>query len=379
MKRFFAGVAVLAAVAGILASCGEKEEKSGPPSPTAITTTEQGAQTAKVGATTAQNIIEGTISLSSLAESSPVKLAQQSRAGKALEKTVARLNTKIKKARAMKLANAPQSYSCSGGGTAVIDITETAMTVTNTDCKELGAKETGTWTMSCSNADCTSMTFSVNGTVIEYVQYPGTTGYDYTVEESKSVKNETATLTENSATSFSITMNGSDVWEELAGRPLPRYKEEISFSDWSITGTDNSTTAAENYTVTVNGSASLSEYVDTNGSGFVLLASEADSFGNLTVAWSRNKATSVETFSINGMFSLSVTPDDCAEGTYVFETVVPVTFDPVKGAFTAGELKVNSTVVVKYTAAGGVQVSLDGGATFTTYTDAELAAFCPNL
>ncbi|MDA8101032.1 MAG: hypothetical protein M0042_15545 [Nitrospiraceae bacterium] len=371
MKRLFAVFAVLVAMSVIIVACGGGGGGGG--GTTAVTTTQQGAQSAKAGTAAAQNVLSGQSQITGMMNpgsytGSPV-VGKQTNAGKALTLALQRNMPSIKKAKAfaLKKATQTQTSNCPDGGTEKFsydDVNGIPITITYTGCKSGGTVQDGTIQLT-GNADMTSMNIAVNMTVI---------GYDstYTTKQWQSVDNFSASLSESSTT-FTMTMNGTHVEDNFAS--TPKTKEETTFSNVSISGTDSSTASTMKYDETMNGAMDFKHY--ENGT---LTSGDNESYGNFKVGYTLNTSTNVFTMSIDGSFTLATTPaDSCADGTYVFKTVTPITYDGTKQMFTAGEISINDTVVVKYTSTGDVQVSIDGGKTFTSYTDTQFDAMCANL
>lgn len=384
MKKIFAVFAVLVAAAVMLVACGGSDG-GGTPAATKVTTVEQGAQTAVVGANAATNVVSSAFSLSGNIGTFPgAKFGKQTKASAALSKRVARYTAKAKKARALVISKATTTGgACTDGGTwsmTTPDPTDTTMSFSETykNCKEYGEIYNATWKMSysCGDAYCNAFTITMSGSSsgTYYVQDWTNSVYEYATVESKYADSGSATFSVNdTGDAYTMKLNDSGWYENYVS--VPTWRDEYADSGLSLTVTGSmADPTVYTLTIKINGSTSW-EYSEAG----VVQSADTTNFYNLVVSDTYNSSLATDQFSIDGTMTTDQTPDACAEGTYKFDTITPITFNYNTGKYTAGELKINSTVVVKYNADGSVDISIDGGLNFTPYSDVQLNALCATL
>ncbi|MDH4164641.1 MAG: hypothetical protein OEW15_18425 [Nitrospirota bacterium] len=377
MKKMFAVVAVLVVAAMMFAGCGSD---SSSPGATAVTTTTQGAQTAKVGASTASNVVNSAFSINGMVSSSmpgAAKFSNQTKSSKAFSKRMARTMPLMRKAKAAIIKKATYTYDCTDGGSFSITDNQTSFTMTETNCKEGGELRNGTFTLSCGDASCNSITMSGSSSGTYYVQDWNTVGNEYTTVESKWADSGSLTFSmtlTNTVESYTMNESMSGWFENYVDSPT--WKEEYADSGLSITLTGSlATQTVYDLSISMNGTMSW-KYSESGK----VIHGETLTYSNLKVADTWDDQTGIDEFTIDGTVIIDLTPDDtCAEGSYTFKTVTPITYNWNTGLYTAGEITINTVVVVKYGADGTVSVSIDSGKTFTDYTDANFDAMCANL
>jgi len=377
MKKIFAVFAVLVALAVLFVACGGGGGGGG--GTTAVTTTTQGAQAAKVGASVASGVVSGAFGISSSVTMAP-KYASPTKAGKAFARSVARKAMMAKRAKAIAIKRASQTVQCTDGGSMTVTDNSTStvpsMSVSYSACKDSGYYDNGTMSISCSDGTCSGMTLSMNLTEIFYVQDVNTGGYDYATKEEEWIDNFSMNVsysTTAATETATMTANGTSS-DEYFVAPTWKYVDAMSGAHLTVTGSLASQTAYD-LTVTANGTVD-SKYYESG----TLVNGEADTFGNLVVKDNYDSLTGIETFSIDGTITIDLTPNDvCAEGTYAFDTVTPITYNYNAGMYTAGKLVINTAVIVTYNSDGSVDVSIDGGKTSTPYTSTDLDAMCASL
>jgi len=293
MKKMFAVVAVLVAAAMMFAGCGGSDSGGGA---TPVTSTTQGAQTAKSASLASGNVLNGAMGVSGqvgkgLSGPGAPKF-EQTRAGKRMSNRIAKkLMPAIKKARAMAKAvsmkKAVTAYDldadygyCSDGGQASLAIDDTSYVITFsfTNCRDYGTEETGSWRLACTTADCAGLSMTLDDKWTEYDQTgAGVSSYLYTTKSWEDIAKETISFTMNSATKETFTENGTGSFQSYTGSPL--YKGEFTAAI-TYTFEDTSTMSEWSFVAGSNGSYSFTEYTDS-GSGFVKDYAESASFGNL--------------------------------------------------------------------------------------------------
>ena len=379
MKKIFAVFAVLVATAVMLVACGGSSG-GGAPAPTKVTTVEQGAQTAVVGSSAATNVVSSAFSLSSnigIPSGPAPKFGKASKASKALGKRVARYAATAKKAKAAVVKKATQTTNCADGGTWTLTYNDagTSFSMSESNCKEYGNLYNSNWTMSCGDSACNSINMSGSDTGTSYVQDYTTAAYEYTTVQDKWSDTGSMTFSVNAAgDTYSMTMNDSGWTENFVDSPT--WKEEYADSGLTVKVSGSlASQTAYNISIAINGLMSW-KYSEAG----VVVYGESMTYGNLTVAETYDSTAGTEQFSIDGTLTIDLTPNDtCAEGTFVFDTVTPITFNYNTGMYTAGKLVINTLVVVTYNADGTVNISIDGGTTSTPYTDQQLDALCASL
>lgn len=394
MKKFLVALAVLLASAALIAACSSGGGGGGT---TPITTKEQGAKTAATGANVANTVVNGKSGLSSMLGNQPTgpdapKLPDTNMS-KAMKKIGAKMGPRVAKAKAIfkakKLAKAPvtETASCGDGGSMSLTYDDTnwlPFTLTFDDCKESGVWINGVMKLNCSeSATSYSCTYQIGEGSTPFSEGYYNTGYTVKYEEWSALvtMNDSGVCTnaDCTAANFTSTLNGSSEYEYISAAPSvddPSYKDEMSFSNFSLSSDMEFTDTTGTLSDKLNGSMSL-EFSEDDGTGMAVVFAETDSFSNLTLEYTMN--SSVFTYSIDGTITVNYTPDVCGEGTYTFVTNEAVTYDFGTGLYTGGEIEINGTVVVRYTSTGDVRVSIDGGATFEDYDDATFDDLCPEL
>ncbi len=305
----------------------------------------------------------------------------------ARSRTITRTVAAFRKAKAMRAqANGDWNYShnCDHSGT--ISATGTfsgdddpantqlhlVLNITAVNCKEDGVNIDGPMLISADLA----MTSSDTSTTVEFsiVQALGTdadkltvieySDTDYSVEAAELKADITLSMTgtgnegEGGDTTFgTITMNATgkiDVHDILN-----QVTYALSYSNFrfTVTGT-TAMDGMETWELLVNGGFSESWNDQSQTPNIAKSVSVGFEQFKLTAVHA-NATTSESDESISGGFSIDFSPDTCFEGGYSFETITPVHHN-ASGMTTAGEIRINGVVIVKYNADGTITVTMSG-------------------
>ncbi len=356
---------------------------------TTISTSTQGAQSAAATVTTSRNIANTSIQLSGMAAmggSNPPAAARlkvfAGTKATALSKFAARFAPMVRRANAMKASATgyPMTVSCASGATGTvaplsnnsmtIDVDTTGnMTLTFTQCKEASTLTDGVFAI-VGAANSGTFTLGSTGrpfTVTDYSSSAPTTAV------SKSVVSMTMAFS-SSGTGETISANGTlEGWDYVLHTHEAQTMTNLSIGVASTTTTINS--ASYNVdTLTLSGSGGDTTYASDTDS--TVSYSETDSFANFSIAYKTPSGTTGnDYFSINGSFTIATTPaDQCIDGTFSITTNTDIQID-ANGVTQAGQVTIDSNVVVIFQANGAATVSINGGAP-QAYTGSELDSLC---
>ncbi len=366
---------------------------------TAITTTTQGAQTAAASKNVVGTVTSGSISLTNLLDNTNKGAPKfpETRMSKTIKTVSSKLAPRVAKAKALWKARAVNIMSAptttdvpcavSGKIVATFDDAVLSASLDFQNCQEYDEIINGLLSFSCSDNQCSGMNVTFGNGSTAFVDTKYYTGSGYTNKEWEDTALATMTVVVSAGTGSSVSVaisgNGSMVdTQYVQGSPTtlnPNYRATVTLTSFSVVDEFGFSSTSFNDKFTANGSTEASIAEDT-GAGFVTIYGEKDSFTNLVVNWGLDTNTNIETYSIDGAFGIQFTPaNTCVDGTYSFVTNTPVTYDYNTGMYTGGQITINGTVVVKYLADGSVQVSIDGGTTFTDFTDTQFDQICPDL
>lgn len=405
MKRY-AQLALLAALvlslAVLFTACsggGSGSNGGGGVAITTLSTSTQGAQAASASVASAYNVLSSGVQLSSIAASgggpaiTPTTLnafAGTSTQATALSKFAARLAPIAKRAQAMKTSaiGYPVTISCATGtvvpsGTSSTpdsmtidaDATYSTFTITYTQCADTSTYTLTNGAMTISgSANGGTFTLGSPFTMTDYTDATMTTAVDKF--EAALTMSFSSTSTASGTTNTISAAGTFEHWDYVPNTHDKQTMTNLSISTVSTTTSIGS--ALYNVdTLSINGSESGTKYASATDS--TVSYSENDSFGNFTVAYKTPAVLGTSNFdylSINGVFTISTTPaDQCIDGTFSIATNTDIQVDATTGMTTAGQLTINSNVVVTFDPIGGVSVSVNNGAA-QSYTAADLNALC---
>jgi hypothetical protein len=376
---------VVLALAMTMTACTKSSSSDNGGTASSVTGTTQGKQAASSGtqganmgsgsATTFQNL--GQIGLSSTVGAPPMKIAGAHTLDPGLAKS-AKLSAKLAKSKALNKAvsafkkaralGATQtipstSVDCADGGTITFsgqydDVAGTFdLTLTAANCKEDGTKIDGTISLNAtisSSGDSFTITETL-GTSASKLTLLEFSDLAYSVLVSKMETVLTLTLSGSATggvmTTVTMGANGTMTVKDY----LNQGTYAMTFTNMSIVVSDTAATSGVvTLAITVDGgfSESWTDASVTNGVSMTF-----SQFAINDVFASASAAAFDET--ISGGFSIDFTPDNCFEGSYVFETVTPIHYK-ADGTTSAGQLKINTVVVVVYNSSGTITVTMDG-------------------
>lgn len=259
---------------------------------------------------------------------------------------------------------------CTDGGSSTINMpTSTQMSITYTNCKELGSIKNGQFSISYTSDAAGNMTNGIftlgsspsNPYVEEF--YSGTT-YTTKTETERQYLNMTINSFSETTTSSSMdmSMNGYDEWYDY----VANNSDKSEFTAFRIVYTSSDSLGTTTTDMTMSGSTKFSEY-----NGIVIAAANLRAFEDTTFQNFRLQDASNangEQMRIDGTMAY-VSHPECLSGTYVISTQVPITFNS-SGTVTAGRITVNG-IVITYNADGSVTATLNGTpVTIPNYTSA---------
>ena len=375
---------------GTLLSCGGGGDggATGPPL-TAIETHEEGALAATISTIVADTVIGGGGAIVGLGEpTTPTTPASKltlpadskSRMASALRKFTAKMQPRVQQARTLNAINVTPNF-CYDGGEAWMNDAQTAITFTG--CRDMGEELNGVISITGTSGSGV-LRFGSGGTpfvITAYEQDLIAPGYEYGTEESTT--SVLATMSGSVSTDANgnevsvVTANGYIENEDLLS--IPKMKERgdmVNFQVRAVFSIDPITFLISE-DITANGRLTYAYYEDL-GSGYGTSPDYAESmtFYGLRVLSTLDTTANEWTYSINGTFAYDRTPDACFEGTFNFRTVTPVKFDLITQRFIEGEIVINGTTTVTYTASA-VTVTFEGSS--IPYTPAAYEGLCPNL
>jgi len=257
------------------------------------------------------------------------------------------------------------SGTCTDGGSysytgTYDDVTQDYnLTFTFSNCREDTEQYDGEYTLVG-----TSLSFSITlgnsttpFTIYEY-DTAGTLVYSTTANITMSISS-TGSSTQTGG-SFTMTVDGDmTAHDYVSGEDYSMTFSSFTVNvSWSVDAN-----GVETMTVTVNGG--VNESWTSGGTTYTLAISYTD-FSIQNVDYSANAGTDYDDTSINGTVAINFTPDAyCFEGTFTIATVTPIRWDNSVGHTVAGQITINTTVVITWNSDGTVTVTENGTTVYT--------------
>ena len=254
----------------------------------------------------------------------------------------------VKKAAGMKTSVAISGNgSCDSGSYSFagsyddVDLTF-SIDFTFTTCRNDDTEIDGTYTLTGA-ATPTSFTMTMtlsNFSVIEYA--PGTTTPVATM-----VADITFSGNFDGAT-YTMTGNGAMVGTEGG------INYTLTFTNFRFTASETTEAEFKTGTITVNGGVSEG-WTTTEGT-----FSASISYENFVVSVKEHLMNGDEEITINGVFTIDFTPDQCFEGRYSIQTTTPIYWDNLNDQTNAGRLVINGNTAIVFNANGTITVEYEG-------------------
>ncbi|MEW6213638.1 MAG: hypothetical protein AB1478_00300 [Nitrospirota bacterium] len=362
MKRLSSLLILVLSLAVLLNSCG-----GGGGGTTTIGNPTQGAQAEITTRNVADDVI-GSFGLSDLVGSS--SLADGSRTAKALRKFAQRIKPVIQKSRLFKATVTEEP--CADGGSIITDDTGK---IIYKNCKESGTWTDGVMISTYSDDYSTlTVTFGENGKPYVETSYSDSSYTDKSSEFRALCSLSLSVTDYESETNYTETITGNGYIENEYWYDTSSTKEYIVMNNFIFTGDYAEDTITGTFDIK---NSSITESYYENGN---LIYSKQTSFNNFNLV---NKVDyTYEYLTINGTFSIDLTPDDtaCFEGTFKIVTNEDIKTNS-EGQTIDGQITINDNTIVEYNSDGSITVTVKGQSPRTFRADEidNLSALCSQL
>ena len=245
------------------------------------------------------------------------------------------------------------------------------LTLTFTDCRQYDTAINGTYSMTGAvMTSSISLTMSLSGFSI--TEYDPTSNYGTIVSSMTADIDFTGNMGGN-ATSLIFTMTGNGTIDATEG-PI---SYNLTFTNYSISDTYTPGTSFDTDNIATNGKVSESW---TIGPDTFVASISYENFVVGIKTYTDATASNYwdEEISINGVFTLDFTPNQCFEGRFSIQTTTPIYWDDTLLRTTAGRLVINSNTTVIFNNDGTVTVQYQGADIpgLVNVSEADLAGVC---
>lgn len=395
-------VAVLTVSLFAFAGCGDKQTTATAPASTTttISTTTQGSQAASTGTQSADMATGSTSTMDSLSQmgitslvgsgapafkpATPINdkgLALTSRLASSFADSAQTAQTAAFIRKQMVSASATNTVSitnsCADGGsrftTGTLSNTASAVnfygTVIFNSCSADNARFDGTFILN-GTLNLASLSFSI-------VENAGVTGSPLVIKQfdpASSYATQTAIMNAVMTLGITIandtTLNPNRFTTTLVANGLLQATDNITNDNFNITYNNMNQVYFLDWITGLN--VRVNGGFTENWSNGTANKTVAVSYQNFALTFKTYPFLKQEDMTINGTYSINVTPDTCFEGTFQFTTTIPVKYDYLNKKTIAGDIIVNGNVAVHYNSDGSITVTLTGGSP-QNFTPSQLA------